>query len=174
MVIKNDLYKYLLIVSLTMLMFILVFGILKGKEKVNLGSQNNSYNMGNRKNSSYIIEVNEKDINLLARAVYSEARGESLKGQVAVAAVIINRVKSPSFPNTIEEVIFQPWAFTAVHDGQFWLQPDSDAFKAVRYALNGWDPVEKALFYYNPVKVTSNWIYSRPVLGKIGKHVFAQ
>jgi N-acetylmuramoyl-L-alanine amidase len=120
------------------------------------------------------MDINEKEINLLARAVYSEARGESIEGQVAVAAVIINRVKSPDFPNTVEEVIFQPWAFTAVHDGQFWLQPDASAYAAARYALSGWDPTKKALFYYNPVRVTSNWIYSRPVIGKIGKHVFAQ
>ena len=117
--------------------------------------------------------LSQKDLDLLARAVYSEARGESLKGQVAVAAVILNRVQNDDFPNTIKGVVFQPWAFTAVHDGQFWLTPDKDATKAVELALKGWDPTYGATFYYNPVKVTSYWIYTRKVITKIGKHYFA-
>nr|WP_243832524.1 spore cortex-lytic enzyme [Orenia marismortui] len=125
------------------------------------------------KASKYIMPVNQEEINLLARAVYSEARGESYQGQVAVAAVILNRVKDKEFPNTIKGVIFQPWAFTAVHDGQFWLQPNSQAMKAAKDALKGWDPSHGATFYYNPAKVTSMWIYSRPIITKIGRHYFA-
>jgi len=114
-----------------------------------------------------------KDLDLLTRAVYSEARGEPLKGKVAVAAVILNRVKSSEFPDQVSGVIFQPWAFTAVHDGQFWLTPQGDSRKAVELALQGWDPSQGATFYYNPAKVTSNWIYTRQVINRIGKHYFA-
>lgn len=121
----------------------------------------------------YRINVNDEELDLLARAVYSEARGESYKGQVAVAAVVINRVQHPRFPNNVKAAIFEPWAFTAVHDGQFWLQPDQEAYKAARDALKGWDPSGGATFYYNPAKVTSNWIYSRPIITKIGNHYFA-
>ena len=109
---------------------------------------------------------------LMAQAVYGEARGEPYEGQVAVAAVIINRVESPLFPNTVAGVIFQPGAFTAVADGQFYLSPDETAFKAVRDAINGWDPVHNALYYFNPDTATSAWIWTRPQIKKIGKHIF--
>ncbi len=109
----------------------------------------------------------------MARAVYSEARGEPYEGQVAVAAVIINRVQDSRWPNNVEGVIFEPWAFTAVHDGQFWLTPDSTAYSAVSDALKGWDPSYGATFYYNPVTATSSWIFTRTPITTIGKHLFA-
>lgn len=113
------------------------------------------------------------DLYLLAKCVYAEARGESYKGQVAVAAVVLNRVKSPDFPNTISGVIYQPWAFTSVNDGQINLEPNQTAINAARDAMNGWDPTYGCLFYYNPAIATSKWIYSRQVVVTIGKHVFA-
>ena len=116
---------------------------------------------------------NQEELELLARAVYSEARGESFKGQVAVAAVILNRVRHSVFPDTIEEVIFQPWQFTAVHDGQFWLKPEQHAYLAAKAALRGWDPTKEAIYYYNPKTSTSDWVFYRNVVIKIGDHYFA-
>ncbi len=113
------------------------------------------------------------DLYLLAKCVYAESRGEPYTGQVAVAAVILNRVKSPSFPNTISGVIYQPYAFTAVSDGQINLSPNSTAYKAAQDALNGWDPTYGCLYYYNPATATSSWIWSRKTVVTIGKHVFA-
>lgn len=113
------------------------------------------------------------DTYLLAKAVYSEARGEPYVGQVAIAAVILNRVKSSAFPNTVAGVIYQPWAFTAVHDGQFELEPNATAYQAARDALNGWDPTYGSIYYYNPQTATNTWIRSRKVTTTIGKHVFA-
>ena len=113
------------------------------------------------------------DLYLLAKCVYSEARGEPYEGQVAVAAVVLNRVESPEFPNTIAEVIYQPWAFTAVHDGQINLEPDNTAYSAARDAMNGWDPTYGCLYYYNPTTATSSWIFTRTTVVTIGKHVFA-
>lgn len=113
------------------------------------------------------------DVKLLARLVYGEARGESYTGQVAVAAVVLNRVKSSSFPNTISGVIYQPYAFTAVADGQINLSPDSTALKAAKAAMNGWDPTGGAIYYYNPATATSKWIYGRRTTLVIGNHVFA-
>lgn len=110
---------------------------------------------------------------LLAKLVYSEARGEPYTGQVAVAAVCLNRVASPDFPNTISGVIYQPWAFTAVHDGQFELEPNNTAYQAAQDALNGWDPTYGSLYYYNPQTATSQWIFSRKTVVQIGKHIFA-
>lgn len=123
-------------------------------------------------NRNYYPTVSEQDKRYLAQAVYSEARGESYEGQVAVAAVILNRLKSPEFPNTIQGIIFQPWAFTAVHDGQFYLEPDATARRAVEDALSGRDPSGGALYYWNPAKATSTWIWSRTVIKRIGNHVF--
>ena len=116
---------------------------------------------------------NSNDIYLLAKCVHAEARGEVYVGQVAVAAVILNRVKSPDFPNTIAGVIYQPWAFTAVHDGQINLEPNASAYNAAKDALNGWDPTYGCLYYYNPEVATSKWIFSRQTVVTIGKHVFA-
>ena len=114
----------------------------------------------------------QEELTLLARTVYSEARGEPYKGQVAVAAVVLNRLGDPDFPDTIEEVIFQPLAFTAVADGQFWLTPNQKAYDAVHDAINGWDPVDGALYYWNPVTATSRWIWTRDITHQIGRHVF--
>lgn len=115
----------------------------------------------------------DNDLNLLAKLIYGEARGESYTGQVAVGAVVLNRVKSSSFPNTISGVIYQKNAFTAVSDGQINLTPDQTAKKAAKDALNGWDPTNGALYYYNPAIATSSWIFSRKTLTTIGNHVFA-
>lgn len=113
------------------------------------------------------------DLYVLAKCVYAEARGEPYEGQVAVAAVILNRVKSPDFPNTIAGVVYQPWAFTAVNDGQINLEPDNTAYSAARDAMNGWDPTYGCLYYYNASTATSKWIFSRTTVVTIGNHVFA-
>ncbi len=113
------------------------------------------------------------DVYLLAKCIYAEARGESYVGKVAVGAVILNRVKSPNFPNTISGVIYQPYAFTAVSDGQINLTPDETCKKAAQDAINGWDPSYGSLYYYNPRVATSSWIFSRQVVVTIGNHVFA-
>ena len=114
-----------------------------------------------------------QDIALLARLIYGEARGESYVGQVAVGAVVLNRIKSPSFPNTMSGVIYQKYAFTAVNDGQINLTPNETAKKAAMDALNGWDPSYGAIYYYNPKTATSSWIFSRQTTVIIGNHVFA-
>lgn len=114
----------------------------------------------------------QNDIQLMANAVYGEARGEPYEGQVAVASVILNRVESPTFPNTVAGVIFEPRAFTAVADGQIWLTPNETAKKAVLDAINGWDPTGEAIYYFNPDTATSSWIWSRPQIKKIGRHIF--
>lgn len=116
----------------------------------------------------------QNDIRLMANAVYGEARGEPYIGQVAIAAVILNRVQSPLFPNTVSGVIFEPRAFTAVADGQIWLTPDEQAKKAVLDAINGWDPTGDAIYYFNPNTATSAWIWSRPQIKKIGNHIFCK
>ncbi|RFU69076.1 spore cortex-lytic enzyme [Bacillus sp. V59.32b] len=116
----------------------------------------------------------QNDIQLMANAVYGEARGEPYIGQVAVAAVILNRIESPSFPNTISGVIFEPRAFTAVADGQIWLTPNEGAKEAVIDAINGWDPTGEAQYYFNPDTATSGWIWGRPQIKKIGKHIFCK
>ena len=113
------------------------------------------------------------DSYLLAKCIYAEARGEPYTGQVAVGAVILNRVRSSKFPNSISGVIDQPYAFTCVADGQINLTPDANAKKAAQDALNGWDPTNGCLYYYNPATATSSWIWSRTVMLSIGKHNFA-
>ena len=110
---------------------------------------------------------------LLAKCIHAEARGESYIGQVAVGAVILNRVASPDFPDTIYGVIYQPWAFTAVHDGQINLEPEASSYQAATDALNGWDPTYGCLYYYNPATASSSWIFSRQTVVQIGKHIFA-
>ena len=123
----------------------------------------------NTANSNYT----SSDLYLLAKCIYAEARGESYTGQVAVGAVILNRVASSKFPNTIAGVIYQSGAFTAVSDGQINLQPDKTAMNAASDAMNGWDPTYGCIYYYNPAVATSSWIFSRPTVTTIGKHVFA-
>lgn len=132
----------------------------------------------NIKNISYAGSNNMQtsDIQLLARAINGEARGESYEGQVAVGAVILNRVKSADFPNTIAGVIYQPGAFTAVSDGQINVPIDesSTVFKAARDALNGWDPTNGCTYYFNPNTATNSWIWSKTIVKTIGKHNFCK
>jgi N-acetylmuramoyl-L-alanine amidase len=116
---------------------------------------------------------NSRDLNLLARIIHGEARGEPYIGQVAVGAVVLNRVNDSRFPNTIAGVIYQPRAFDAVDDGQINLEPDTNAINAARDALNGWDPTYGCVYYYNPSTATSAWIWTRQIVTKIGKHNFA-
>lgn len=122
--------------------------------------------------SSNNSSFTESEINLLARIISAESRGEPYEGQVAVGAVILNRIDHPSFPNTIAGVIFQPLAFSCVDDGQI-NEPVSDsAYKAASDAINGWDPSGGAIYYYNPDKASSKWILSRTIVCSIGKHKF--
>ena len=114
----------------------------------------------------------ENNVNLLARLISAEARGEPYVGQVAVGAVVLNRVEHPSFPNTISGVIYQSGAFTCVTDGQFQQPVAESAYRAARDALNGWDPSGGAIYYFNPSTATSKWIWSRPLIVTIGKHRF--
>ncbi len=113
------------------------------------------------------------DLYMLAKCIHAEARGEPYIGMVAVGAVILNRVASPDFPDTIYGVIYQPWAFTAVHDGQINLEPEAPSYQAATDALNGWDPSYGCLYYYNAVTASSSWIFSRQTVVVIGKHTFA-
>ena len=123
--------------------------------------------------SSGVNGYTSADVQLLARLIHAEARGESYTGQVAVGAVVLNRVRSSSFPNTISGVIYQPYAFTCVNDGQINLKPNSNALSAAKDAMNGWDPTYGCLYYYNPKIATNQWIFSRPTVVTIGNHVFA-
>lgn len=132
---------------------------------------NESYNVLNRQSGS--SDYTSSDLYLMAKCIYAEGRGESYTGQVAIGAVIMNRVKSPSFPNTIAGVVYQKGAFTAVSDGQINLEPNQTAYDAARDAMNGWDPTYGCLYYYNPAKATSAWIFNRQTVTVIGKHVFA-
>ncbi|MDF2720646.1 MAG: spore cortex-lytic enzyme [Paenibacillus sp.] len=129
---------------------------------------------GGTGNASAVSKYSSEEIRLMANAVYGESRGEPYTGQVAVAAVILNRVQSASFPNTVSGVIFQPGAFTAVADGQIWLTPNETAYKAVQDAVNGWDPSGDALYYFNPATATSAWIWTRPQIKQIGNHIFCK
>ena len=119
----------------------------------------------------YTLNINEMDI--LAKVIYSESRGEPYIGQVAVGAVVMNRIQSSQFPDTIKDVVFQNGAFTAVSDGQYWLTPNETAYKAALDAVRGWDPTYNSIYYFNPDTATSAWIWSRPQNIKIGKHIFA-
>ena len=129
-------------------------------------------NLTSSSSSSGSSSSSSGDLYLLARLVHGEARGEPYKGKVAVAAVVLNRVKSSSFPNTIAGVIYQKGAFDAVSDGQINMQPDNESIRAARDAMNGWDPSNGCLYYYNPKTATSRWMLSRPVLLRIGQHAF--
>ena len=111
-------------------------------------------------------------LDLLARLISAEARGEPYEGQVAVGAVVLNRVEHPSFPNSIAEVIYQPGAFSCLDDGQFDEPVAESAYRAAQDAMNGWDPTYGAIYYFNPATATSKWIWSRPLIVNIGKHRF--
>ena len=127
-----------------------------------------SSNINNTTSSS------NSDLNLLAKLVYAESRGEPYQGQVAVASVVLNRVKNSSFPNTIAGVIYQAGAFSVVSDGQINLTPNETAKKAAQDAINGWDPSYGAIYYFNPNTTTNKWIWSRPVTVTIGNHRFCK
>ena len=116
--------------------------------------------------------VDSADVNLLARCIHGEARGEPYSGKVAVAAVILNRVENASFPNSISGVIYQSGAFDAVSDGQINLTPDDESIRAAKDAMAGWDPTGGAIYYYNPKTATNEWIRSREIITTIGDHVF--
>ena len=129
-----------------------------------------------KQNTSYAATSNTSDIQLMARAINGEARGEPYEGQVAVGAVILNRVKSSQFPNTIAGVIYQAGAFTAVADGQINvpIEEGSSVYKAAKDAMNGWDPTGGCIYYFNPDTATNKWIWSRPYVKTIGKHRFCK
>ncbi len=151
-----------------------------GKATYKALGMNDSYNALNGSSGSSgsggtggVNGYTSSDVYLMAKAIYAEGRGESYTGQVAIGAVIMNRVKSPQFPNTISGVIYQKGAFTAVDDGQINLEPNDTAYRAARDAMNGWDPTYGCLYYYNPAVATSSWIFTRQTVTVIGKHVFA-
>ena len=144
-----------------------VDGIAGTKTLTAMGITSGSSSSGSSSNNS-------SNLNLLARVINGEARGEPYTGQVAVGAVILNRVKSSKFPNTISGVVYQSGAFDAVADGQVNLNPDSTAKKAAQDALNGWDPSYGAIYYFNPSTATNKWIWSRPLTVTIGKHRFCK
>ena len=149
-------------IKITLLILILIFEIITYIKSKNVQAVSQGSNVS--------------DVQLLARAINGEARGETYEGQVAVGAVILNRVAHSSFPNTIAGVIYQPGAFTAVSDGQInvAIEESSTVVKAARDALNGWDPTEGAIYYLNPDTATNKWIWSRPLIKTIGKHRFCK
>ena len=152
--------KFILIIFLIVLSTICIFTV--------DNEQSNTVSLAKTSNTS--------DLQLMARAINGEARGESYEGQVAVGAVILNRVKDSRFPNTISGVIYQPGAFTAVSDGQInaAISEDSTVYKAAKDAMNGWDPTGGCVYYFNPSTATNKWIWSRPLVKTIGKHRFCK
>lgn len=144
-----------------------------GKSTYKALGMNSSYQALQGANTSNASGQNSSEVYLLAKTIYAEGRGEPYVGQVAIGAVVMNRVRSASFPNTISGVVYQKGAFTAVDDGQINLAPNETAMKAARDALNGWDPTGGALYYYNPAVATSSWIFDRQTVTVIGKHIFA-
>ncbi|WP_028992337.1 spore cortex-lytic enzyme [Thermoanaerobacter thermocopriae] len=149
-----------------------VTGIVDDDTKVALGFTTTAQDLAAYQASSSV--TTNDDVYLLAMLINGEARGEPYIGKVAVGAVVMNRVRDPRFPKTIAGVIFQPGAFSAVDDGQMWLPPTNDSIRAARDAIAGWDPTGGALYYYNPVRVTSFWIFNRPIITQIGSHIFAR
>ncbi|NHN28285.1 cell wall hydrolase [Paenibacillus agricola] len=118
--------------------------------------------------------LNQSELDIMAKVIYSEARGEPYEGQVAVGAVIMNRIGSSQFPGNIQDVVFQQGAFTAVADGQYTLTPNQSAYLSAQDALRGWDPTNQSLYYFNPQTATSKWIWTRPQTVTIGRHIFAK
>ena len=146
---------------------------LVGKATYAALGMNDSYQVLDKESNGQSSDYSRNDLYLLAKVIHAEARGEIYTGKVAVGAVVLNRVKDSGFPNTIAGVIYQKGAFTAVSDGQINLEPDESAMSAARDALNGWDPTYGCLYYYNPAKATSSWIFNRETVTTIGRHVFA-
>ena len=128
----------------------------------------------NSSKNEYSSSSNNTDLNLLSKLVFAEARGEPYKGMVAVAATVLNRVADSRFPNTIAGVIYQSGAYTCVDDGQINLEANSQSKKAAQDAINGWDPTSGCVYYFNPDTATSGWIWSRPQVMTIGKHIFCK
>ncbi len=128
--------------------------------------------IGSSQGGGSVTGFSDADLDLLARVVSAESRGEPYEGQVAVAAVILNRIEHPSFPNTLSGVIYQPGAFSCLTDGGINAPVADSAYRASRDAINGWDPSGGAIYYYNPKKSTSQWIFSRPIITVIGEHRF--
>lgn len=159
--IKILIFRTILIILTIITTFLVIFGILELASQEPVKASNSG---------------NTSDVQLLARAINGEARGEPYEGQVAVGAVILNRVKDSKFPNTIVGVIYQSGAFTAVSDGQINVPIEEGAtvVKAARDALNGWDPTDGAIYYFNPATATNKWIWSRPLIKTIGKHRFCR
>lgn len=159
--IKSIIFRIILIILTIITTLLAVFGILELVSQEPVQASNSG---------------NTSDVQLLARAINGEARGEPYEGQVAVGAVILNRVKDSKFPNTIAGVIYQSGAFTAVSDGQINVPIEEGAtvVKAARDALNGWDPTDGAIYYFNPATATNKWIWSRPLIKTIGKHRFCR
>lgn len=157
---KNVMNKTIIIIAIIFFSIIINNIIKKLESKIYAVSSSNSIS----------------DLQLMARAINGEARGEPYEGQVAVGAVILNRVSSSSFPNTIAGVIYQSGAFTAVSDGQInvAISESSTVVKAAQDALNGWDPTNGAVYYFNPNTATNGWIWSRPQIKTIGKHIFCK
>lgn len=120
------------------------------------------------------VSLDQPELTMLARIIYSEARGESYTGQVGVGAVVMNRLQSNQFPNNIHDIIFQSGAFSSVSDGQYWLTPNAEAYTAALEAVRGWDPTHGALYYFNPQTATSSWIWSRPETVQIDHHIFSK
>jgi len=169
----------LLLAAVTFCSALLLQVQISGRQSIAADPASSRYELPNKSSEEITgpelrYQPNEEELELLARAVYSEARGEKFDGQVAVAAVILNRIDDSKFPDDVAGVIFQPMAFTAVADGQFWLEPNQTAYRAVEKALEGKDPSFGALYYYNPAKATSWWIFTRPIITRIGRHVFAE
>ena len=145
-----------------------------GKATYKALGMTDAYNaLDNAVSSGSVGGFSSSDVYLLARTIYAEGRGEPYVGQVAIGAVILNRVRHSAFPNTVSGVVYQKHAFTAVSDGQINLTPNETAMRAARDAINGWDPTGGALYYYNPAVATSSWIFDRQTVTVIGKHVFA-
>ena len=144
-----------------------------GKSTYRALGMESSYQALVDKTTSGVGGYNSSDVYLLAKTIYAEGRGEPYTGQVAIGAVVMNRVRNAAFPNTISGVVYQKHAFTAVSDGQINLNPDDTAMRAARDAINGWDPTGGALYYYNPAVATSSWIFDRQTVTVIGRHVFA-
>ena len=146
-----------------------------GKSTYKALGMNSSYEVlaGQSQNTENVGGYSSSDVYLLAKTIHAEGRGEPYTGQVAIGAVILNRVRDKAFPNTVSGVVYQKGAFTAVDDGQINLEPNETAMKAAKDAINGWDPSGGALYYYNPAVATSSWIFDRQTITVIGKHVFA-
>ena len=152
---------------------LVVDGVAGKKTLAAMGIQSSSSSSSSAA-SSAAGGYSSNDLNLIARAVYGEARGEPYMGQVAVAAVILNRVRDSRFPKTVAGVVYQAGAFDVVADGQINLTPNDTAYKAVKDAMNGWDPTYGCLYYYNPKTATNKWIRSLPISTTIGSHVFCR